>query len=134
MLADNPSVGRAVTIYMKMDFISRLISTPLTLPRKAALFWLLQSLGNRNYHKIIYDDYHTLSLRVRITVLIDNPALRTVTSAVLHEITITGIPAYRATNVQVAMRHLENYRNSSALNSLGYELDLAKYKTEVRGC
>lgn len=64
----------------------------------------------------------------------EDPALRTVTSAVLHEITITSMPAYRATNVQVAMRHLENYKNSSALNSLGYELDLAKYKTEVLGC
>jgi HK97 family phage prohead protease len=36
-----------------------------------------------------------------------SPPLRTVTRAVLHEITITSMPAYSATNVAVAMRSLQ---------------------------
>lgn len=34
------------------------------------------------------------------------PALRTVNKAVLHEVTITSLPAYQATNIQVAQRAL----------------------------
>ena len=36
------------------------------------------------------------------------PALRTVNKAILHEVTITSLPAYQATNVQVAQRTLNN--------------------------
>ena len=36
------------------------------------------------------------------------PALRTVNKAILHEVTITSLPAYQATNVQVAQRALNN--------------------------
>lgn len=36
------------------------------------------------------------------------PALRTVNKAILHEVTITSLPAYQATNIQVAKRALEN--------------------------
>ncbi|MDT0594552.1 HK97 family phage prohead protease [Glaciecola petra] len=35
------------------------------------------------------------------------PPLRTVTRAVLHEITITSMPAYKATNVAVAQRSMQ---------------------------
>ena len=35
------------------------------------------------------------------------PPLRTVTRAVLHEITITSMPAYQATNVAIAQRSLQ---------------------------
>lgn len=63
-----------------------------------------------------------------------DPALRTVTSAVLHEITVTSMPAYASTNVAIAMRHLKEYQHIRALNSLGYELDIAKYKTELLAC
>jgi phage head maturation protease len=35
-----------------------------------------------------------------------SPPLRTVTRAILHEITVTSMPAYKATDVAVAMRSL----------------------------
>jgi HK97 family phage prohead protease len=35
-----------------------------------------------------------------------NPTVRTITKAVLHEVTITSLPAYSATDVQIAMRTL----------------------------
>jgi HK97 family phage prohead protease len=41
-----------------------------------------------------------------------SPALRTVTSANLLEVTITGMPAYKATNVEVAMRSLEQQQKA----------------------
>lgn len=63
-----------------------------------------------------------------------NPALRTVTSAILSEVTITSLPAYKATNVEVAKRHLAEYESQKALNKLGYELDLAKLRTELCQC
>ena len=36
------------------------------------------------------------------------PALRTVNKAILHEVTITSLPAYQATNVEVAQRSLNH--------------------------
>jgi HK97 family phage prohead protease len=36
-----------------------------------------------------------------------SPPLRTVTRAILHEITVTSMPAYKATDVAVAMRSLQ---------------------------
>jgi len=47
-----------------------------------------------------------------------DPALRTITSALLHEVTITSMPAYKATNVEVAQR-------SMAENKKSYSIDLA---------
>jgi len=48
----------------------------------------------------------------------NDPALRTVTSANLHEVTITSLPAYQATNVEIAQRSLIEHKQS-------YSLDLA---------
>jgi len=44
------------------------------------------------------------------------PAVRTVTSAILHEITVTGMPAYKATNVEVAMRSLQEHQESNNID------------------
>jgi HK97 family phage prohead protease len=54
------------------------------------------------------------------------PALRTVTSAILLEVTITGMPAYQATNVEVALRSLAESNQSHILK------DYARY-IEVYG-
>jgi len=52
------------------------------------------------------------------------PALRTVTSANLLEVTITGMPAYKATNVEVAMRSLEQQQKSVDIDLMIKRVDM----------
>lgn len=58
-----------------------------------------------------------------------SPAIRTITSAHLSEITITSLPAYRATNVEVAQRSMNEYVKPCDQN-LEFErltLELSRY-------
>jgi HK97 family phage prohead protease len=54
------------------------------------------------------------------------PALRTVTNANLLEVTITGMPAYKATNVEVAMRSLEQQQNSLDIDLMIKRVDMLR--------
>jgi hypothetical protein len=54
------------------------------------------------------------------------PALRTVTSANLIEVTITALPAYKATNVEVAMRSLQEQHKSN-------DIDIMLRRMEMMG-
>ncbi|WP_420809535.1 type II toxin-antitoxin system RelE/ParE family toxin [Alteromonas hispanica] len=62
MLAKTPSVGRSCNDLYKNGFYFPTGKHTAYFTKEGALFLSLQSLGNRNYHKIIYDNYHTLSL------------------------------------------------------------------------
>jgi hypothetical protein len=55
-----------------------------------------------------------------------DPALRTVTNANLHEVTITSMPAYRATNVEVAKR-------SMAKGLESHSIDIAIKRMQMMG-
>lgn len=44
------------------------------------------------------------------------PALRTVNAALLHEVTITALPAYKATDVSIAMRSLEQHQGEKPVD------------------
>lgn len=55
-----------------------------------------------------------------------DPALRTVTDAVLSEVTITSLPAYKATNVEVAMRSLKEYQSQTYVD-LNRTLAILRY-------
>ncbi len=54
------------------------------------------------------------------------PALRTVTSANLLEVTITGMPAYQATNVEVAMRSLQEKQKSNDIDLMLARLEMMR--------
>jgi HK97 family phage prohead protease len=60
-----------------------------------------------------------------------DPALRTVSSAILQEITITSMPAYKATNVEVAKRALEDKEQERAIEY--YYNNLDRLKVEIAG-
>ena len=56
-----------------------------------------------------------------------NPALRTITNAKLHEVTITSMPAYRATNVEVATRSMQEHYRSHSLDLAIKRMEMMRY-------
>jgi hypothetical protein len=52
------------------------------------------------------------------------PALRTVTSANLYEVTITSLPAYHATSVQVSQRTLKEFKANKGIETYLKNLEL----------
>jgi hypothetical protein len=56
-----------------------------------------------------------------------DPALRTVTNANLHEITITSMPAYSATNVEVAMRSMAQHMKSHSIDLAIRRMEMLRY-------
>jgi HK97 family phage prohead protease len=56
-----------------------------------------------------------------------DPALRTITNANLHEITITSLPAYRATNVSVAQRSMDKHIQSHRIDIAIKRMEMMRY-------